>query len=90
MAKTYTYTARDAQDPANVVTITLYPRFARVNLTGLWDRLAAVGAADEILQAADDQIAPQAAALTLKLSKRSPDRFTSATYPPDTKGSTCS
>ncbi len=67
MAKTYTYTARDAQNPASVVTITLYPRFARVNLTGMWDQLAALGDAVDAWQEAGAQLASQATPITLKL-----------------------
>ena len=67
MAETYTYTARDADNPDSLVTITLYPDYVKINPTGLWDQLGKLSAADEKAGELRRQLANQAGPTALKL-----------------------
>lgn len=57
--ETYTYTARNADDPSKVVTFTLYDHHMRVNLTGLLDQASTVAGADDKPEEIRQQISAQ-------------------------------
>jgi len=67
MAETYTYTARDAENPDNLVTITLYPDSVKINPTGLWDQLGKLSTTDEKAEELRRQLANHAGPTALKL-----------------------
>ncbi|NIV14808.1 MAG: hypothetical protein GWN62_27105 [Aliifodinibius sp.] len=67
MTKTYTFTARDGTNPERTLTLTLYPDFVRINLTGLWDQLGTIAGAEDKPDEAKTQIQAQAQPATLKL-----------------------
>ena len=67
MTKTYTFTARDGLNPEKTLTLTLYPEFVRINLTGLWDQLEMVAAAENKPEAAKAQLQNQVQPAALKL-----------------------
>jgi len=67
---TYTYTARNAEDPDKVVTFTLFDDRMRINLTGLMDQAQEVvssnGKSDELKHKAKLQAKP----VLLKIKER--------------------
>lgn len=67
MTKTYTFTARDGLNPERTLTLTLYPEFVRINLTGLWDQLGMIADAEDKPEEVKAQIQSQAQPATLKL-----------------------
>lgn len=67
MSKTYTFTARDGTNPERTLTLTLYPKFVRINLTGLWDQLGMVAQAEDKPDEARVQIQNQMQPAALKL-----------------------
>lgn len=67
MTKTYTFTARDGLNPERTLTLTLYPEFVRINLTGLWDQLGMVASAEDKPDEAKNQLQNQAQPAALKL-----------------------
>ena len=67
MAETYTYTARDADNPDSLVTITLYPDYVKINPTGLWDQLGKLSTSDEKAGELRRQLASQAGPTALKI-----------------------
>ena len=67
MTKTYTFTARDGTNPERTLTLTLYPEFVRINLTGLWDQLGMVAQAEDKPDEAKNQIQKQIQPAALKL-----------------------
>jgi hypothetical protein len=67
MTKTYTFTARDGTNPERTLTITLYPEFVRINLTGLWDQLGLVAEAEDKPDEVRNQIRNQIQPAALKL-----------------------
>jgi hypothetical protein len=67
--KTYTYTARNIENPDKVVTFTLYDGHMRVNLTGLLDQAKTVTSADEKSGELKQQVSMQAKPALLKLKE---------------------
>lgn len=67
MTKTYTFTARDGLNPERTLTLTLYPEFVRINLTGLWDQLGMVASAEDKPEEVKAQIQNQMQPASLKL-----------------------
>lgn len=67
--KTYTYTARNINDPDKVVTFTLYDGHMRVNLTGLFDQANTVAKSDEKSGELKHQVSLQAKPALLKLKE---------------------
>lgn len=67
MTKTYTFTARDGTNPERTLTLTLYPEFVRINLTGLWDQLGIIAQAEDKPGEAKNQIQKQIQPAALKL-----------------------
>jgi cell pole-organizing protein PopZ len=69
MNNTFTFTARDRQNPEKVVTLTLFDHHARVNITGMIDAVEEIRQAEEKDSEAGRQIAAQAVPAALKLSE---------------------
>lgn len=67
--KTYTYTARNINDPDKVVTFTLYDGHMRVNLTGLLDQANTVASSKEKPDELKHQVRLQAKPALLKLKE---------------------
>jgi len=67
--KTYTYTARNINNPEKVVTFTLYDGHMRVNLTGLLDQANTVASADEKSGELKQQMSIQAKPALLKIKE---------------------
>jgi hypothetical protein len=65
--QTYTYTARNANDPNQVVTFTLYNNHMRVNLTGLMERASQVAGASEKPAEIKRQLSTQAKPMVVKM-----------------------
>lgn len=65
--KTYTYTARNINNPDKVVTFTLYDGHMRVNLTGLLDQANTVASSEEKSGELKQQVSLQAKPALLKL-----------------------
>jgi hypothetical protein len=65
--ETYTYTARSANDPSNVVTFTLYNNHLRVNLTGIMEQAGLVVEAEEKPAELKTQISTQAKPAVMKI-----------------------
>ena len=65
--KTYTFTARDGLEPDRTLTLTLYPNYVRVNLTGLWDQLGKIASAEDRPDEVKIQLQNQATPAVLKL-----------------------
>jgi hypothetical protein len=64
---TYTYTARNAYDPAKVVTFTLYNNHLRVNLTGILDQAEIVAEAEQKGAEVRNQISTQVKPAVMKM-----------------------
>lgn len=67
--KTYTYTARNINNPEKVVTFTLYDGHMRVNLTGLLDQANTVASSEEKSGELKRQVSLQAKPALLKLKE---------------------
>jgi hypothetical protein len=67
--ETYTYTARNVNDPDRVVTFTLYDGHMKVNLTGLFDQASTVRQAEEKTTELKQQISTQAKPAAMKLAE---------------------
>jgi len=67
--KTYTYTARNINNPEKVVTFTLYDGHMRVNLTGLLDQANTVASAEEKSGELKQQMSIQAKPALLKIKE---------------------
>ncbi|MBN1666747.1 MAG: hypothetical protein JW862_06650 [Anaerolineales bacterium] len=67
MPNTYTYTARDAENPDRIITFTLVDDMLRVNLTGLVEQVGSVVLAEEKVSEAASQVKSQLAPATMKL-----------------------
>jgi len=67
MTKTYTFTARDGLNPDRTVTLTLFPDFVRVNLTGLWDQLGKIATTDDKSNEVKTQLKNQMSPAALKI-----------------------
>lgn len=67
MTKTYTFTARDGSEPERTLTLTLFPEYVRVNLTGLWEQLGKIATAEDKPDEAKIQFQNQASPAVLKL-----------------------
>lgn len=67
--KTYTYTARNINNPDKVVTFTLYDGHMRVNLTGLLDQASTVAVAEEKSGELKKQALTQAKPAFLKIKE---------------------
>jgi hypothetical protein len=65
--ETYTYTARNMNDPANVVTFTLYNNHLRVNLTGVLEQAGTVAQAEEKPAEVGRQLSTQAKPAVMKM-----------------------
>lgn len=68
--ETYTYTARNANNPNKVVTFTLLNGHMQVNLTGMLDQASAVSDAEEKSEELKQQITAQAKPVAMKLTER--------------------
>jgi len=66
---TYTYTARNINNPDKVVTFTLYDGHMRVNLTGLLDQANTVASSEEKSGELKNQVSLQAKPALLKLKE---------------------
>lgn len=69
LENTYTYTARDANNPEKVITLTLIDDHVHVNLTGILDTFGDVVQAEERTSEAGRQLSAQAATTALKLAE---------------------
>jgi hypothetical protein len=67
--KTYTYTARNADQPSEVVTFTLYNNHLKVNLTGLLDQAGIVVEAEEKPTEIKNQVSTQLKPVAMKLAE---------------------
>lgn len=67
MPETYTYTARNAENPDKVITFTLYNGHMRVNLTGLFEDLEEIRAAEDKQAEAIRRLKTRAQPTTLKV-----------------------
>ena len=67
--KTYTYTARNINDPDKVVTFTLYDGHVRVNLSGLLDQANILVSSEEKSDELKHQVRLQAKPALLKLKE---------------------
>lgn len=67
--ETYTYTARDANNPEKVITLTMVDDHVQVQLTGLLDTFGNVMQAEEKTSAAGREFSSQAATTALKLAE---------------------
>jgi hypothetical protein len=67
--RTYTYTARNANDPAKVITFTLYDDHLRVNLTGVIEQAERVAEAEEKPSEIGRQLSTQAKPTIMKLAE---------------------
>lgn len=65
--ETYTYTARNASNPSNVVTFTLYNNHLRVNLTGVMEQARTVAETEEKSAELKTQISTQAKPAAMKI-----------------------
>lgn len=70
MTDTYTFTARNANEPEKVVTFTLYGDNLRVNFTGLVEKIGKVSQADEKPKEAGRQIAAEAQPAAMKIAQQ--------------------
>ena len=70
MADTYTFTARNANDPEKVVTFTLYGDQLRVNFTGLVEKIGKISQADEKSKEAGRQIASEVQPAAMKMAQQ--------------------
>lgn len=70
MKDTYTFTARNAENPEKVVTFTLYGNHLRVNFTGLVEKTGKVIQSDEKPKEAGRQIAAEAQPAALKMAQK--------------------
>jgi len=68
--KTYTYTARNINNPDKIVTFTLYDSHMRVNLTGVLDQANTVVSSEEKSGELKQQVSQQAKPALLKLKER--------------------
>jgi hypothetical protein len=66
---TYTFTARNAENPDQVVTFTLYDEYLRVNLTGLVDQVEKITQAEEKQSEAIQQFKTQLKPVAMKLAE---------------------
>ena len=64
---TYTFTARNVNNPNKVVTFTLINEHMRVNLTGLFDQVKEIGGAEDKSDKIKQQISTQAKPAALKM-----------------------
>lgn len=69
LQNTYTYTARDADNPEKVITLTMMDDHVQVQLTGILDSFGNVIQAEERSSAAGRQLSGQAATTALKLAE---------------------
>lgn len=67
--ETYTYTARNADQPSEVVTFTLYNNHLKVNLTGLFDQAGMVVEAEEKPTEIKNQVSTQLKPVAMKLAE---------------------
>jgi hypothetical protein len=65
--ETYTYTARNVDDPDRVITFTLYGNYLRVNLTGLLDKLGKISESEERGEEVRRQLKTQLPPASMKL-----------------------
>jgi hypothetical protein len=65
--ETYTYTARNANNPEKVVTFTLYDGHMRINLTGLLDQASSISQTDEKSDQLKQELTTQAKPAAVKL-----------------------
>lgn len=70
MKDTYTFTARNAENPEKVVTFTLYGDHLQVNFTGLMEKTGKVFQSDEKPKEAGRQIAAEAQPAALKMAQK--------------------
>lgn len=66
---TYTFTARDGQNPNKAITLTLSDEHAHVNLTGVLDSVGGIAGADDRRAEMGAQVAAQAAPAVMKLAE---------------------
>lgn len=66
---TYTYTARNSNDPARVITFTLHGDYMSINLTGLLDEARTVASAEERSKALKHEIISHAKPAMMKMKE---------------------
>lgn len=66
---TYTYTARNADQPSEVVTFTLYNNHLKVNLTGLLDQAGMVAEAEDKPDEIKSQVSTQVKPIGMKIAE---------------------
>jgi hypothetical protein len=64
---TFTYTARNANNPKKVITLTLVDDTFKINLTGLFDQAREIANAEKILPATQAQANIQAKPMVMKM-----------------------
>lgn len=79
--KTYTYTARNSNNPDKIITFTLINDHLRINLAGLWDQIGEITSSEDTAEEIKDQISLQAKPVALKLI----EKLTSPTHVDDVK-----
>jgi len=67
---TYTFTARNTNDPEKVVTFTLYGDHLRVNFTGLVEKIGKISQSDEKPKEVGRQIASEAQPAAMKMAQQ--------------------
>jgi hypothetical protein len=67
--ETYTYTARNADHPSEVVTFTLYNNHLQVNLTGLLDQAGMVTGAEDKPDEIKNQVSTQVKPVVTKIAE---------------------
>jgi hypothetical protein len=70
MPFTYTYTARNKDNPDRVLTFTIFENFLRVNLTGLFDQVSEVVGEEDIQSAAKVLLSTQSGSAIYKAVER--------------------
>jgi len=70
MSFTYTYTARDQENPDSVVTFTIFEKYLKVNLTGLLDRVSKMGEKEDREKAIKSLLSTQSSSAIYKALER--------------------
>lgn len=70
MPFTYTYTARNRENPDRVMTFTIFEDYLKVNLTGLVDQVSSVVGEEDTGTAAKDFLATQSGSALYKAVER--------------------
>jgi hypothetical protein len=70
MVFTYTYTARNQENPDSVVTFTIFENYMKVNLTGLLDRVSKLGEKEDREKAIKTFLSTQSSSAIYKALER--------------------